>query len=243
MTATKAQLEERINQFPYWYHKIELPHGLVTPGWAPLSPESYRIPDRLDGKRVLDVGAWDGYWTFEALKRGANQVVAIDDFSDYMGGLEHEHRKGWGNFDLCRSALGYSDQTCQRIETSLYDLPAQDLGTFDVIFFFGTLYHLRYPLMALDILSSLCTEAIYTETAILDDYSPYRGDKGYAGEMVMEFYPNNQYGNNESNWWCPTVHCLMAMVHAAGFKEVDGWKLTETPKNLMQCRGFAMGKK
>ncbi len=55
---------------------------------------------------MLDVGAWDGYWTFEALKRGASQVVAIDDFSDYLGSLEQRDRPGWQTFDLCRDAPG-----------------------------------------------------------------------------------------------------------------------------------------
>ena len=71
-------LEARVNAFPYWYHRIELPGGVVTPGWAPVSPEAYRVPANLSGLRVLDVGAWDGYWSFTALQRGAREVVAID---------------------------------------------------------------------------------------------------------------------------------------------------------------------
>ena len=64
-------LEDAVGAFPFWYHKIELPGGVVTPGWAPLNADSYGIPADMSGLRVLDVGAWDGYWTFEALKRGA----------------------------------------------------------------------------------------------------------------------------------------------------------------------------
>ena len=67
-------LAEKVAARPYWYHKIPLPGGIVTPGWAPLSAESYRIPADLTGKRILDVGAWDGFWTFEALRRGAREV-------------------------------------------------------------------------------------------------------------------------------------------------------------------------
>lgn len=108
-------LQERITAFPFWYHKIELPGGIVTPGWAPINQASYGIPQDLTGKRVLDVGAWDGYWSFEALKRGAKEVVAIDDFSDYLGHLENNQRCAWDTFDLCREALGYSEDICQRI--------------------------------------------------------------------------------------------------------------------------------
>src|SRR6478752_5079558 len=60
-----------VASFPHWYHRIELPGGVVTPGHNPINAPSYGIPDDLTGKRVLDVGAWDGFWTFEALKRGA----------------------------------------------------------------------------------------------------------------------------------------------------------------------------
>ena len=60
----------------------------------------------------------------------------------------------------------------------------------------------RYPLLALDLLSEVCDERIYVESAILDDYSPYRGGigQGYSGkQMLMEFYPNEEYGMNETN--------------------------------------------
>ena len=245
-TFSKPEIEKRINVFPYWYHKIELPHGVVTPGWAPLLASVYGIPERLDGMRVLDVGAWDGYWTFEALKRGAAQVVAIDDFSDYLGHLDEDARKKWGPFDTCRDILGFSKEQCQRLTMNVYEVDEQKLGRFDVVFFFGTLYHLRYPLLALDRLSSVCRSEIYVESAILDDFSPYRGglDHGYPGQqMVMEFYPNTEYGKNDSNWWVPTLHCLENMVSAAGFPQSKSWKLQQNPTQVGHCRGFVYGKK
>src|SRR5687768_16495703 len=142
-------LQERVNAFPYWYHRIELPGGVVTPGWAPISPAAYQVPKELSGKRVLDVGAWDGYWSFEALKRGARQVVAIDDFSDFLGSIKQSDRKAWENFDLCREALGYDHERCQRHDMNVYDLTPDTFGRFDVVFFFGVIYHLRHPLLAL----------------------------------------------------------------------------------------------
>ncbi|MEW6585449.1 MAG: DUF1698 domain-containing protein [Nitrospirota bacterium] len=243
---TKEELLDKIKAVPFWYHKIELPYGVVTPGWAPIDPAAYGIPDDLSGKRVLDIGAWDGYWTFEALKRGAKEVIAIDDFSDYLGSLNQSDRKAWESFDLCRSALGYSEDVCKRIEMSVYDISEGSLGVFDTVFFFGTVYHLRHPLLALDKISAVCTRDIYVESAILDDFSPYRGGlgHGYPGQqMVIEFYPGKQYGNNETNWWAPTLFCLMGMTHAAGFTKVDGWKLTENPEHLSLCRGFVKGMK
>jgi tRNA (mo5U34)-methyltransferase len=127
---------------------------------------------------------------------------------------------------------------------SVYEVTPERLGRFDVIFFFGTLYHLRHPLLALDRLASVCDKEIYVESAILDDFSHYRGGlgKGYAGgQMVMEFYPDAQYANNPSNWFVPTLHCMLHMVRAAGFPNVEGWKLTDKPADASYCRGFVKG--
>ncbi len=223
-----------------WYHRIDLGNGIITPGWAPTDPDAYRIPADLTGKRVLDIGAWDGYWTFEALRRGAKQVIAIDDFSDTVGRSDVDRSSKWATFDLCRDALGYAPPQCQRYDGSLYEFDLM-LANADVIFFFGTLYHCRYPLLALDRLASVCKPggSIYIESAICDDYSPYQHG-GHGDKMVMEFYPGSEYGANPSNWWVPTSRCLTAMVQAAGFDVVDAWKL-ENPTEIGLCRGWVHG--
>jgi tRNA (mo5U34)-methyltransferase len=234
-------LAEKVKAIPYWYHRIELPDGTVTPGWSPIDASRYCIPEDLTGMRVLDIGAWDGYWTWEALKRGAKEVVAIDDFSDTLGTLPDGSRKGWESFDICREAFGFncsdgdvtsneSGQRVYRYEKSVYDINERELGVFDVVFFFGTIYHLKHPLLALEKISEVCMGSIYIETASLDEYSPYQGGIGHGfnrRENVMEFYPTNQYGNNDSNWWAPTLQC----------------PLTEKPTALAQCRGFASATK
>ncbi len=239
-----AALAVKVAAIEYWYHKIALPGGVVTPGWAPIDAEAYRVPADLSGKRVLDVGAWDGYWTFEALKRGAREVVAIDDFSDFLGKSDTMRQTGWASFDLCRDALGYGDEQCTRREMSVYDIDEARLGRFDIVFFFGVLYHLRHPLLAHDRLAAVCDETIIIESAILDDYSPYRGGLGQGypdGQMVMEFYPDSQYANNETIYWAPTLHCLGHMVRSAGFDQVDGGKLVDKPSGPPHCRGFVTG--
>jgi tRNA (mo5U34)-methyltransferase len=53
----KEELQQKIETVPFWYHRIELPYGIVTPGWAPIDSSAYRIPEDLKGKRVLDIGA------------------------------------------------------------------------------------------------------------------------------------------------------------------------------------------
>lgn len=241
-----ADLQARVEAMPFWYHRIELPGGVITPGWAPLVADQYNIPADMKGLRVLDVGAWDGYWTFEALKRGAAEVCAIDDFSDNLGDLQSVPRVKWATFDLCASAFGYRTDRVQRVEMSVYDVTPERLGMFDIVFFFGTLYHLRHPLLALDLLSAVCRGSIHIETAICDHYSPYRGGLGHGysdNHMVMEFYPDTQLGANASNWWAPTLTTLGNMVRIAGFRNVRAWKFSEDPKRPSECRGFARGVK
>lgn len=238
-------LQEQIKAFPWWYHRIELTPGIVTPGHLPHVPAAYKVPEDLTGKRVLDVGAWDGYWTFEALKRGASQVVAIDNWSD-MPHTDPSPRVEWDTFDFCKRILGYSDKQCQRRTMEVYDVAPARMGWFDVIFFFGALYHCRYPLLALDKLSAVCRGEIYIESAVADDYSPYRGyigsGHGNVGDVLMEFFPGSEYGDMPTNWWSPTLVCLLRMVQSAGFGDVDIWKF-DAPTELATCRGFCRGRK
>jgi tRNA (mo5U34)-methyltransferase len=105
---------------------------------------------------------------------------------------------------------------------TIYDLTPETFGTFDVVFCFGVLYHLRWPMYAIDKLSSACSENLFIESAIADDFSACRGGrgKGFGADMVMEFYPNDEYGENKTNWWVPTLRALDGMVKASGFETV-----------------------
>jgi len=245
-------LMDEILDCGYWYHRIELPGGIVTPGWAPIEPALYQVPESLAGLRVLDVGAWDGYWSFEALRRGARQMVAVDDFSDQVSDQEWNNaRPGpfvpWRTFDLCAEALGYSgSDRLIRYERSVYDLDATD-GEFDVVLCFGVLYHCRHPLLAIDKLAERCPRgSIYVESAVCDRYSPYN-ITGYPGnQMVMEFYPGQEYAGNPTNWWAPTTLCLAQMVKAAGWPVTSAQAMTPSPdipkeRRMWYYRGFVQG--
>lgn len=238
----------KINLIPFWYHRIELPDGVVTPGAMPLAPEIYQLPD-FTGKRVLDVGSWDGYFTWAAIKGGASEVIAIDDFSDMKGagGIAEkaEGMRPWQTWDICREALGVTN--CDRINMSVYDVAPERLGKFDIVLFYGVLYHCRYPMLALDKLAAVCAGEIRVETAICDDYSPYHGGHGFGyptsdRHCLAEFYPGSEYGSNATNWWAPNLRCLKSMMEAAGFSDIQLWKYT-TQEHLSKCRGFAAGAK
>jgi len=254
---TKEELQAAVDAIPYFYHRIELPFGIVTPGWAPISAAAYRIPNNLAGKTVLDVGAWDGYWTFEAIKRGALRVTAIDNFSDTIGGKVNADRsRQWETFDLCRSALGFEyrenrafwqngRQGIRRANCDIqnvYDIDESAIDSYySHVFMFGVLYHLRHPLMALENVRSLMTNdsVLHIETAILDGCPSRYTSHVYAGdECCLEFYPGAEYGDNPSNWYVGTLRAWVAMVQAAGFKNVESWRLTDTPQHISQCRGF-----
>lgn len=244
----KEELQAEVDAIPYWYHRIELPHGITTPGWAPINPAAYQISERMDGEMLLDVGAWDGYWTFEALKRGAKHVDAMDDFSDTLGSVHNADRsRRFETFDLCADALGYKNihRHCASIEEFSFE-KINEAIKYDRIFMFGVLYHLRNPLKALQ----NCFDAtksdgwIHVETAILDNLaSPYTGKPHDPNGCYAEFYPGEEYGKNKSNWWVPTLKCAAAWLQAVGYVEVEAWKLTETPSSIAECRGFLRARK
>src|SRR5215217_7219370 len=130
-----------------WYHTIPLPGGITTPGVdnTPSRLPKMRLPDDLSGRTVLDIGAWDGYFSFEAERRGASRVVAADYYA--------WHGVGWGTgqgkagFQLARQALG---SRVEDVDIDVMDLSPDRVGSFDVVLFLGVLYHLPNPLLALE---------------------------------------------------------------------------------------------
>ena len=239
---TREKVLEEMGKRP-WYHKIDLGDGIVTPGLLPPFPFLYKVPERLDGLRVLDVGAWDGFWTFEAIKRNAGSVLAIDDFSDNTGD-DSMVRGGWDNFDLCCRQLGLEFPRVDRMEMSVYNLNARDHGEFDVVFFFGTLYHLRHPLLAIEKIASVMRPGgrLFVESAMCDYYSPFVDNREcknlYEGRSVVEFYPGREYGNNMSNWFVPNAPALAGMLESSGFEQIEVWQ-NQTPGTIAGARGWA----
>jgi tRNA (mo5U34)-methyltransferase len=189
-----------------WYHSFEFPDGAVIDGYMPLAAQKerysrYPIPDNLSGKRVLDIGAWDGWFSFEAERHGAD-VVALDCVQ--LPTFLRVHRK-------LKSKVDY------RI-LDFYELPDAGLGKFDIVFFLGVLYHLRHPLLALEMVCALTLDVAIVDSFVIDSDNWQER----AGEIpTMEFYELNELGNQFDNWNGPTVACLLAMCRAAGFARVE----------------------
>lgn len=224
----------------YWFHSMDLGHGVRTHGIK--SPEqldhelrSIRLPD-LTGKSVLDIGAWDGYFSFAAERLGARRVVALDHYvwsmdlhahtryveeciargivprlyheMDYWRPPELPGKRG---FDTARRALG------SRVEERVADFMEIDLsalGVFDVVLYLGALYHMEDPLRALRRVAAVTGELAVIET----DAAAF---PGYEHQPICQFFPGNERDNDVSNWWAPNQKALEGMCRAAGFRRVE----------------------
>ena len=183
-----------------WWHSFEMPDGSLIEGVCSLDGLRRRlarfpIPADLTGKRVLDIGAWDGFFSFELEKRGA-EVVAIDC---------------WDNerFRLMRSML--NSRVDYRIH-DMYELTPGTVGTFDIVIFFGVLYHLKHPLLALERVCALTNDLACVDTFVADDGQP---------NPRMEFYEHAELGGQTDNWVGPNIPCLLAFCRTAGFARVE----------------------
>ena len=155
------------------------------------------------GLTVLDIGAWDGFFSFEAERRGAARVVAADYFS--------WHGPGWGSkagFELARQALG---SKVEDVDIDVMDLTPERIGQFDVVFFLGVLYHLRHPLLALERIASVTRQRLFLETVV---------DMVGIARPAMAFYRGRELNNDPTNWWAPNVPALHAMLRDVGFTDV-----------------------
>jgi tRNA (mo5U34)-methyltransferase len=189
-----------------WFHSIELEPGFVTPGRADTGAQVARLhlPD-LAGKSVLDVGAWDGFFSFEAERRGAARVVAVDTFSWQPRG----NGTGKAGFELARRALGSS---VEDVEVDVLDIAPETVGgTFDVVLFLGVLYHLRHPFLALERLRSVCDELLVLETHV---------DLIGSRRPAAAFYPGSELEDDWTNWWGPNPAAVHGMLDQAGFADV-----------------------
>jgi tRNA (mo5U34)-methyltransferase len=202
-----------------WYHSIEIEPGLVTPGSLPLptlrnTAKYAQLPASLRGLTVLDVGAWDGFYSFEAERRGADRVVAYDlSPPDFFGFADAR--------EMLNSRVEY-------LQGSVYDLKPEFCGTFDVVFFFGVFYHLRHPLLALDRLWSVTKQYLLMETHCLDENlvlpdgstKPLRKiDRRLATVPLYQFFPRDELSRGDfSNWFSPNRKAIEDSLWSAGFE-------------------------
>lgn len=202
-----------------WYHALELPHGIVTPGRADHRRQKHRygLPEDMTGMRALDVATFDGFWAFEMERRGAD-VTAVDigrwSQADIpLRWLERmrpeEDRTTGDGFRLAKELLG---SNVERVEMSIYDLDPGKLGTFDLVFLSDLLLHLRDPQRALEKLWTVVRKSGYA--IIAEPYSPEID--GFKGVALTQFI-----GYQKFVWQVPSSAALRGMLDLAGFGEVE----------------------
>jgi tRNA (mo5U34)-methyltransferase len=205
VSTSRDELQEQVGAIK-WFHSIELAPGVVTPGQDPTAErlDLLRIPADLRGKSVLDVGAWDGFFSFEAERRGAARVVAADSFA--WNGSNWSDKRG---FELARQVLG---SRVEDVECDVLELDPAQIGAFDVVLFLGVLYHMRHPLLALERVAAVTRDLLVLETHV---------DMTLTRRPAAAFYPSHELRLDPTNWWGPNPEAVVGMLRAVGFSQVD----------------------
>lgn len=213
MSFSKEEILKKISEVPFWGHSIPLGHGIVTPGKVMHNFRTFErlaLPASLAGKRVLDIGAWDGYYSFECEKRGADEVVAIDNLNRMQRPDEKQYASlGSKGFQIAKEILG---SKVKYYDMDVYDLSPEKLGQFDIVLFLGVLYHLKYPVMAFEKISAVCKGSMYIETAYL---------KTFSNRPLIQYVEGGTLNNDPTNWCLPNISSVAAMARDAGFKKTD----------------------
>ncbi len=216
-------LKHQIEVLAPWFHNIHLPGGLETAPDHPLGDfPSYKwevvsqyLPLEMSGYEVLDIGCNAGFYSLELAKRNA-RVTAIDVDRHYLKQAE-----------FVAGLFGLEDKISFR-QMQVYDLAGMDRH-FDVVLFMGVFYHLRYPMLALDIIASKVKRLMILQSLSLeieeeiepiDDFSiEERSLMLEKGWPVMAFVENCLSGD-PTNWWVPNSAAIKAMSRSSGLQFV-----------------------
>lgn len=214
----RDELRAAVDAQAMWWHSIDLGGGVATPGQKgslEFMRENFRrlrLPP-LTGKSVLDIGAFDGFYSFESEREGAARVVASDWF---VWALDRRRNPpvhapdalpGKAPFDLAHAALG------SRVEVVVGDYLTTELPVCDVVLYLGVLYHMRHPLASLERLAELTGEVAVIETEAREQVG--------VREPCWWFYEGAELNDDPTNWWVPNLAGLEAACRAAGFAHVD----------------------
>jgi tRNA (mo5U34)-methyltransferase len=215
----EPEIRQKLSTLGQWFHNIDL-NGIQTAPdhflgnfpyikWEHLQP---CLPTDLTGKSVLDIGCNGGFYSLELKKRGASRVLAIDLDMRYL--------------NQARFAAEVHGLDIEFRWMSVYDVGS--LGEkFDIVLFMGVLYHLRYPLLALDLLAKHVVKDILvfqTLTRGSESVEPLKDDYPFSETEIFncpEFpvlhFIEKSYSADPTNWWIPNRACSEAMLRSAGF--------------------------
>ena len=216
----EERLRARIEALGPWFHNIDLGGVWTAPDHFLGNYPAFKfqrfedaLPKDLTGKTVLDIGCNAGFYSFEMKRRGAARVLGID---------EDEHYLAQARF--VADELGFDD--CEFEQLSVYDVGR--LGeSFDLVVFMGVLYHLRHPLLALDLIRAHVARDLLLFQSMqrgsrqlmpLEDDYPFEETEIFreSGYPKLHFI-ERQYSGDWTNWWAPNRACTEAMLRASGF--------------------------
>lgn len=213
------QIRERVAALGPWFHNLDLDGVSTAPGhflgdypavkWKRFADA---IPADLTGRTVLDIGCNAGFYSTEMKRRGAARVLGIDSDEDYLA--------------QARFAAEVKGMDIEFRRMSVYDVGA--IGeTFDVVLFLGVLYHLRHPLLALDLIRAhvardiLVFQSMQRGSAevesLAEDYDFWRTDVFDRPGYPKLHFVEQRYAGDPTNWWIPNRACMEAMLRSAGF--------------------------
>jgi tRNA (mo5U34)-methyltransferase len=254
-TVTVVPGQEAAIEDLVWFHSLDLGGGVVTRGIKPadvLAKEAQGLtlgPD-LSGKTALDIGAWDGYFSYELERRGA-QVTSLDHYAwssdrkvydSYVvqakaEGIVHappDESPAWdpiglpgrAAFDLARKRLNSS---VRPVVGDFMEMDLEPLGQFDIVLFLGVLYHLKDPFLALRRLRAVTRGTAVIETAGVTL-------PGWSQDKLWMFLESTELNDDASNWWAPTSAGLVSACQAAGFRDVQ--IINESPEYAAPNDGY-----
>jgi tRNA (mo5U34)-methyltransferase len=216
---TRDQIEQRVRELGDWFHNLDL-NGVKT------APDHFlgdyprikwqgfarAIPADLHGKSVLDIGCNAGFYSIEMKRRGASRVVGIDSDPGYLAQARFAA-------EVCGVELEFR-------ELSIYDV-AQLEEKFDLVLFMGVLYHLRHPLLALDLIHEHVARDLLIFQSMQrgsDAVEPVAEDHHFWETEMFEqpgfpkmYFIEKKYAADPTNWWIPNRACSEAMLRSAGF--------------------------
>lgn len=218
------ELRRQVEALGPWFHNLHLPGGVQTvpdhfiggdfPRFKWLEVQS-SVPADLAGWRVLDVGCNAGFYSFELARRGAT-VVAIDSDQRYL----RQARWAARQFDL-QDRIEFREQ-------GVYEL-ARSPEQFDLVWFMGVFYHLRYPLLALDLLARRTRRLMMFQTLTMPGDSVYQDTQDHAIEdrepLLDPGWPKmafieHRFSHDPTNWWVANRAGVEAMLRSAGLRVI-----------------------
>jgi len=204
------------------YHSIRLPSGEILTGansleWQEQRLNAFGLPADLTGKRVLDIGPWDGYYTFEMERRGAS-VTAID----------------YVDLDTFRTLHRAFSSQAAYLRLDVYELDPAIHGQFDIVLCLGVLYHLKHPLLAMEKICAVTSGVCVFDTFVVDGEARLQGIQ--PPMPYAEFYEGIELAGQVDNWCGPTVSAVEAWIRAAGFARAEVLRVTNTTATVAAHR-------